>query len=103
MNEEGPMLQCTPAAATALAELRERQEVPDTFGLRVFAVPNENGLSGVRMAFTDGPAAGDEIAESNGQRFFVAKEVAPRLDGLALDASPDVAPSGLVLRAANPG
>ena len=61
------MLRCTDAAARALDFLRHELEVPARYGLRVFAVANDHGRPGVRMAFADVPRDGDEVAEEHGQ------------------------------------
>ena len=92
------MLRCTPAAARALDEYRDELEVPRSYGLRVFATGGDDGRPGVRMAFVSDPLDGDVVSEDEGQRIFVAPELAPSVTGLELDAEPEASPVGLILR-----
>jgi Fe-S cluster assembly iron-binding protein IscA len=99
------MLQCTPAAAATLDQVREEQGLPDTVGLRVFPAQAPDGQATLGLGFTDEPHDGDAVAEQHGTRLFVAPEIADQLAEMALDVEPDPALDGgaspqLVLRPA---
>ena len=79
------MLQLTSAAATQLAQARESQGLPETFGLRVFAEPQPDGGVGLGLAFAEVPAEDDQVSEQEGTRIFVAPEVVEPLATAALD------------------
>jgi Fe-S cluster assembly iron-binding protein IscA len=91
------MLQVTDRAATVLKETRSRQGVPENFGLRV-APPASTTKSGIQLEFTEGPAKGDEVGETNGLRFFVAPEIAEPLAEQVIDAQDSPSGSSFVLR-----
>ena len=94
------MLQCTRSAAQALTDFRQREGVPETFGLRLAGSTSGEGRPGVRMDFRENPIEGDEVIEQHGQRLFVARELAPQLADATLDAAPEVSGAGVVLRRA---
>ena len=79
------MLQVTSAAATQLAQARESQGIPDTFGLRVFGEPQPNGGISLGLTFAEVPAEDDQVSEQEGTRIFVAPEVVEPLATAALD------------------
>ena len=81
------MLEITPAASDVVQNLREQRGLPDGCGLRVYANTDEgeNSQRAVRLGFADEPFAGDQVAEQDGERVFVAPEVADLLDGSILD------------------
>jgi Fe-S cluster assembly iron-binding protein IscA len=98
-----PMLQCTPAAAATLDQVREEQGLPDSVGLRVFPAQDPSGQITLGLGFTDEPHEGDQVAEQHGTRLFVAPEVADQLADMALDIEGDPSSNGagsaqLVLR-----
>ena len=85
------MLQITHDAVQLLTDLRRGQNLPDEVGLRVFAeMPDasENGEVAIGLGFTDAPAMGDEVTETDGLRLFVAAEVAGPLADAAIDVTP---------------
>lgn len=92
------MLQITHGAATFLSELRRGQDVPDTYGLRVFPESTEPGEVTIGLGFTDAPAEGDQVTEQDGLRVFVAPELASPLDDAAIDVSGDDESTRLVFR-----
>ena len=92
------MLRCTAAAARTIEDRRKALGVSETSGLRVFDVPNPNGQTGIRMTFVDEPIEGDVVVEAHGERIFIARGATAQLDGRELDAAPEVAPAGLILR-----
>ena len=96
------MLQCTDAAATILNEARERQGLPETYGLRLRASAHAGSQSGVEISFVPSPAPGDEVTIANGTRLFVAPDLAPKVASLTLDSSPDPEAPGFVLRTTAP-
>ena len=91
------MLRLTDAAAAELAELRQAQGLPDSFGLRVFGEPQSGGQLALQLAFTEVPAEDDEISEQQGTRVFVAPEVVDPLSRAALDVEQTVEGAKLVL------
>jgi iron-sulfur cluster assembly protein len=83
------MLQCTPAAAATLDQVREEQGLPDTVGLRVYPAQSPDGQATLGLGFTEEPQAGDQVGEQHGTRLFVAPEIADQLSDMALDVEPD--------------
>ena len=87
------MLQITHSAASFLSEIRRGQDVPETYGLRVFPESTEPGEITIGLGFTDAPADGDQVTEQDGLRVFVAPELAMPLDDAAIDVAPSSARS----------
>jgi Fe-S cluster assembly iron-binding protein IscA len=83
------VLQITHGAATFLSELREGQDVPDTYGLRIYPETTEADEVTVALGFTDSPTDGDQVTEQDGLRVFVAPELAAPLADAAMDVSAD--------------
>ena len=73
------MLQVTESAVTVLAEARAAQEVPDTFGVRVFAQADQNGQPALALAFAEEAVEGDLVTEQAGTEIYVAPEIAETL------------------------
>jgi Fe-S cluster assembly iron-binding protein IscA len=92
------VLQITHGAATFLSELRRGQEVPDTYGLRVFPESTEPGEVTIGLGFTDTPHEGDQVTEQDGLRVFVAPELAAPLDDAAIDVAGDNGAPRLIFR-----
>ena len=92
------MLQITHGAATFLSELRRGQDVPDTYGLRIFPESAEPDEITVALGFTDAPAEGDHVTEQDGLRVFVAPELAAPLEDAAIDVTGDNGAPHLVFR-----
>ena len=88
------MLQCTKAAASTIRQLRERQGIPETYGLRVFPARTPSGEVSLALDFAEAPDDGDQVNERHGQKLFVAPEVAEELSDLALDAVADPTSDG---------
>jgi Fe-S cluster assembly iron-binding protein IscA len=82
---EDEMLQLTSRAAIQVAQARESQGLPDTFGLRVFGEPQPDGGISLTLAFAQVPAEDDQVSEQEGTRIFVAPEVVEPLATAALD------------------
>jgi Fe-S cluster assembly iron-binding protein IscA len=98
-----PMLQCTPAAAATLDQVREQQGLPETYGLRIFPAQSPEGQMTLGLGFAEAPEDGDQVGEQHGTRLFVAPELAEELSDMALDIEPDPTQDGgsapqLVLR-----
>jgi Fe-S cluster assembly iron-binding protein IscA len=79
------MLQVTESAVSVLREARAAQEVPESFGVRVFAQANENGQAAIALAFTEEPVEGDHVTEQGGTEIYVAPELAEPLADTTLD------------------
>jgi iron-sulfur cluster assembly protein len=92
------VLQITHGAASFLSEIRRGQDVPETYGLRVFPESTEPGEITIGIGFTDAPAAGDEVTEQDGLRVFVAPELATPLEDAAIDVTGDDGAARLVFR-----
>ena len=92
------MLQITHGAATFLSELRRGQDVPETYGLRIFPETTEPDEITVALGFTDAPADGDQVTEQDGLRVFVAPELAAPLEDAAIDVTAEEGAPHLVFR-----
>ena len=88
------MLQCTPAAAATLRTVRERNEIPPNFGVRLFATPSPEGGVGLGVDFTGQPAAGDQVTEQHGTTLVVDQAIADQLADMTLDVVPDPTQDG---------
>lgn len=92
------MLEITHDAATLLTEIRRGQEVPDSYGLRVFPESTAPGELTIGLGFTDAPVAGDQVTEQDGMRLFVARELATPLEDTAIDVTGPESATRLVFR-----
>ena len=92
------MLQVTHGAAALLTELRNGQDVPETYGVRVFPESTQPGEVTIGLGFTDAPAEGDQITEQDGLKVFVAPELAAPLEDAAIDVAQENGASRLVFR-----
>ena len=92
------MLQVSDTAVSVLNEARSEQEVPDSYGIRVFAQPDESGEASLAIAFAEQPAEGDQVTEQAGTEVYVAPELAEPLASHVLDVAdtPDGAQLTLV-------
>ena len=86
------MLQMTTQAAETLSRAREREGLPEHFGVRIFAAPKPESNSSTNQSvfgfgFVDGPQEGDEIGEAEGTTYYVAPEVAAPLNDVVLDVA----------------
>jgi len=79
------MLQLTHAAAVQVAEARQAQGLPESFGLRLFGEPRSAGEMALGVTFAAVPAEDDEVTEQEGTRLFLAPEVVRPLATAALD------------------
>ena len=92
------MLEITRGAAALLTELRQGQDVPEDYGLRVFPETTEPGEITIGLGFTDQPVAGDQVAEQEGMKVFVAQELAAPLEDTAIDVAQENGAAQLVFR-----
>ena len=85
------MLQMTSQAAATLNRAREKEGLPENFGVRIFAAPdpsaNSQQASVYGFGFVDGPKAGDAVGQTDGTPYFVAPEVADSLEDVVLDVA----------------
>ncbi len=92
------MLQVTTQAAATLNQAKEKEGLPDHFGVRIFAAPAPDSNSAQKtvfgFGFVDGPQDGDAVGETEGTSYFVAPEVVDALDDVVLDVAES---GGLVL------
>ena len=100
------MLQVTSQAAATLSRAREKEGLPEHFGVRIFAAPDpstnshQTTQSVYGFGFVEAPQEGDTVGQTDGTPYYVAPEVAPTLDDVVLD----VAETGnLVLTRADTG
>lgn len=92
------MLQITPGAAALLTELRDGQDVPDSYGVRVFPESTQPGEVTIGLGFAEEPAADDQVTEQDGLKVFVAQELAAPLQDAAIDVAQDNGAARLVFR-----
>lgn len=92
------MLEMTNRAATLLTELRRNSEIPDEAGVRVYGESTPEGQASLAIGFTEQPAPGDQVTETNGIRLFVAPEVAAPLDNAVMDVTGENGGSQLIFR-----
>jgi len=81
------LFQVSPNAANVLAEARDAQQLPEDYGVRVFAQPDESGQATLALAFAEQPAEGDEVTEQAGTEVYVAPELAEPLAASMLDVA----------------
>lgn len=97
------MLQVTSQAAQTINRAREKEGLPENFGVRIFAAPdpsaNSNQASVYGFGFVEGPQAGDAVGQTDGTPYYVAPEVADSLDDVVLD----VADTGSLVLTRSPG
>ena len=79
------MLKVSDSAVSVLEETRTAQEVPESYGVRVFANADESGQPTLALAFAEQPAEGDEVTQQHGTQVYVAPEVAEPLADSVLD------------------
>lgn len=97
------MLQVTSQAAQTLNRAREKEGLPENFGVRIFAAPdpsaNSNQASVYGFGFVEAPQDGDAVGQTDGTPYYVAPEVADSLDDVVLD----VADTGNLVLTRGPG
>ena len=85
------MLKVTSQAAATLNRAKEREGLPEHFGVRIFAAPspetNSQNQAVFGFGFVDGPQAGDAVGETEGTTYYVAPEVAEPLNDVVLDVA----------------
>ena len=79
------MLQVSDSAVSVLEEARAAQEVPESFGVRVFAQADDSGQASLALAFAEQPSDGDTVTQQNGTEIYVAPELAEPLATSMLD------------------
>jgi Fe-S cluster assembly iron-binding protein IscA len=92
------VLEITQGAAALLTELRKSQDVPDSYGVRVFPEATQPGEVTIGLGFADAPAEGDQVTEQDGLKVFVAPELASPLEDAAIDVAQDNGASRLIFR-----
>lgn len=92
------MLQCTEYAAAVLNEVRHRHGLPSSYGLRLRPSALPGGETSIELRFVASPSPGDEVAISRGTKLYIARDLAPKMNTLTLDMSPDPDAPGFVLR-----
>ena len=97
------MLQVTSQAAQTLNRAREKEGLPENFGVRIFAAPDPNAnsqqASVYGFGFVEAPQEGDAVGQTDGTPYFVAPEVADSLNDVVLD----VADTGNLVLTRSPG
>ncbi|HEV8627459.1 MAG TPA: hypothetical protein VG034_23730 [Acidimicrobiia bacterium] len=88
------MLQLTSQAAATLSRAREKEGLPEHFGVRIFAAPDPSTNSHQTtqrsvygFGFVEGPQEGDAVGRTDETPYFVAPEVADSLDDVVLDVA----------------
>ena len=97
------MLQMTSQAAQTLNRAREKEGLPENFGVRIFAAPdpsaNSQQASVYGFGFVERPHDGDAVGQTDGTPYYVAPEVADSLEDVVLD----VADTGNLVLTRSPG
>ena len=81
------MLLLSESASTAIRNLMDRPELPDTSGLRIAPAEGQSGRLGVSTAGM--PEEGDQVIEDQGARVFLEPAVATMLEDQVLEATAD--------------
>jgi len=85
------MLKVTTQAAQTLTQAREKEGLPENFGVRIFAAPdpttNSQQATVYGFGFVDAPQDGDAVGQTDGTPYFVAPEVADSLNDVVLDVA----------------
>jgi Fe-S cluster assembly iron-binding protein IscA len=81
------VLQVTSTAVSVLTEARQAQQLPEEYGVRVFAHADESGQAALALAFAEQPAEDDQVTEQDGTEIYVAPELAEPLAGSTLDVT----------------
>ena len=87
------MLQVTSQAAATLTRAREKEGLPENFGVRIFAAPDPSTNSHPTpstvygFGFVDAPREGDAVGQTDGTPYYVAPEVADSLEDVVLDVA----------------
>ncbi len=92
------MLQVSDAAAAALEQARTAQDLPETFGVRVFGETSPSGEVEVSLAFADEPQEGDAVTEQAGTSVYIAPEIAEPLADAEIDIEQTPDGPGLVIK-----
>lgn len=100
---ERAILQVSTSAVSILEEARAAQDVPESFGVRLFTNADDNGQGVLALAFTDQPASGDEVTEQDGTEIYVAPELAGPLADQRLDVQDTPTGPQLMLVPQDPG
>ncbi|HUH08203.1 MAG TPA: hypothetical protein VML96_10415 [Egibacteraceae bacterium] len=79
------MLEVSQTAASALDQARSAQDLPETFGVRIFGEPGPSGQVSVAMGFVEEPLEGDQVTEQAGTHIFIAPEVAQPVSDSVMD------------------
>jgi Fe-S cluster assembly iron-binding protein IscA len=94
------MLRLTNDASAAVADMRTERGLSEEYGLRLYTATSDDGQRAIRLEFVETPRKGDEVADADNARVFVARELADALDGRVLDVTQDDADPRLVLQPA---
>jgi Fe-S cluster assembly iron-binding protein IscA len=87
------VLQVTSQAAATLTRAREKEGLPENFGVRIFAAPDPSTNSHQThstvygFGFVEEPREGDAVGQTEGTPYYVAPEVADTLDDVVLDVA----------------
>jgi len=101
------MLKLSPSAAMTLGQEMRRQQVPESYGVRISGRKTPDGEVGLEISFAEEPATTDSVGEQHGTKLFVAQEVADPLASFALDVNAEPTedsstPAQLVIRPQEP-
>ena len=78
------MLTITPAAAEAIRDIRETNELDEQAGLRITARLEGDEVA-IELDVAEGPAEGDQVVDEGGARVFLDPESAGLLTEVELD------------------
>ena len=83
-GKAGRVLTMTPAAAAAIRDIVETNELDDQAGLRITARLDGDEVE-IELDLVEGPAEGDEVVEDAGARIFLDPESAGLLTEVEMD------------------
>lgn len=96
------MLELSTAAAEALRQARDAQELPEDYGVRVSAQSGTDGQAGLGLEFVEEPAEGDHVAEQAGTPLYVAPDLAEPLADSVIDVEDTPRGAQLVVKPQQP-
>lgn len=95
------MLSITSSAASVVGDIREQQEVPEGFALRVFPQDTPEGTQ-ITLAFSPSPNDDDLVTETDGTKVYVAPDLAETLSDAIIDTQATPQGESLIIRKAEP-
>jgi len=83
------MLIVTPAASDALDSIATARSLPESGGMRLAFVPDQDGQQHLSMTIVDEPEPQDALVDEPDVSLFLEPDTVPLLDDKVLDVQPD--------------